>query len=344
MMMSNPRCNTPPSLSLSLFLSPKHACQQHCPCLQCSSSAIRTHVCYVCFAAAGSFAYHCCAGFYVVYSFSSFEAFNLDQALHRQEGAQQWMRQSSGLLNAQHTRHILSHPAAGSPVGTNLDAAAGVTEITAAAGAAGRTADETPQHGGEDRKHAPRDSNPAATQKYWLSRTWATAGGKSLENTVPPCLGGSGSSSCQRAHADGAAAAAVARRLQWLHRDVRTHPHSGTDSARNASIGNSNARSTGGYGSSSGSTRRRLSSRDGDAALSSWQRLLRGAFYVWVSLMNLVGISSLWARCADAFPPEVGSRAVSGCAISSHAVTSCAVSSCAVAACSVLVYSVLQCT
>jgi hypothetical protein len=26
---------------------------------------------------------------------------------------------------------------------------------------------------------------------------------------------------------------------------------------------------------------------------------------VWVNVMNLVCISSLWARCADAFTPEV---------------------------------------
>ncbi|WIA43362.1 hypothetical protein OEZ86_009851 [Tetradesmus obliquus] len=42
------------------------------------------------------------------------------------------------------------------------------------------------------------------------------------------------------------------------------------------------------------------------AAIDS--RLLRGAFYVWVNVMNLVCISSLWARCADAFTPEAGAR------------------------------------
>jgi hypothetical protein len=60
-----------------------------------------------------------------------------------------------------------------------------------------------------------------------------------------------------------------------------------------------------GSNSSSSSRRRSVSSRHGDPALSRPQRLLRGAFYVWVNVMNLVCISSLWARCADAFTPEV---------------------------------------
>jgi hypothetical protein len=61
------------------------------------------------------------------------------------------------------------------------------------------------------------------------------------------------------------------------------------------------------HNSSSSSRRRSVSSRHGDPALSRGQRLLRGAFYVWVNVMNLVCISSLWARCADAFTPEVRS-------------------------------------
>jgi hypothetical protein len=62
---------------------------------------------------------------------------------------------------------------------------------------------------------------------------------------------------------------------------------------------------------SSSSRRRSVSSRHGDPALSQPQRLLRGAFYVWVNVMNLVCISSLWARCADAFTPEVSTPVAS---------------------------------
>eukprot|EP00775_Hariotina_reticulata_P011490 gene11490-11633_t len=51
-----------------------------------------------------------------------------------------------------------------------------------------------------------------------------------------------------------------------------------------------------------------ISQRDGDPSLSQPQRLLRAAFYVWVNCMNLVAISSLWARCADAFCPEAAAR------------------------------------
>jgi hypothetical protein len=51
-----------------------------------------------------------------------------------------------------------------------------------------------------------------------------------------------------------------------------------------------------------------ISPRDGDLSLSQPQRLLRAAFYVWVNCMNLVAISSLWARCADAFCPAAAAR------------------------------------
>jgi hypothetical protein len=46
----------------------------------------------------------------------------------------------------------------------------------------------------------------------------------------------------------------------------------------------------------------------GDLSLSSSQRMLRACFYVWVSAMNLVGISSLWATCADVFSPNAAAR------------------------------------
>lgn len=60
--------------------------------------------------------------------------------------------------------------------------------------------------------------------------------------------------------------------------------------------------------SSSSSSSRDISSRAGDTVLTGSQRTLRASFYVWVNVMNLVGISSLWARCADVFTPDAGAR------------------------------------
>jgi hypothetical protein len=79
------------------------------------------------------------------------------------------------------------------------------------------------------------------------------------------------------------------------------HSYSASEATQNSSTSSSNHSAAG----SSSSRRRSVSSRHGDPALSHAQRLLRGAFYVWVNVMNLVCISSLWARCADAFTPEV---------------------------------------
>lgn len=41
----------------------------------------------------------------------------------------------------------------------------------------------------------------------------------------------------------------------------------------------------------------------------TWQqRAVRAAFYLWVSLLNLVGMATLWARASDVFTPEAGTR------------------------------------
>ncbi|KFM24908.1 hypothetical protein F751_1787 [Auxenochlorella protothecoides] len=41
----------------------------------------------------------------------------------------------------------------------------------------------------------------------------------------------------------------------------------------------------------------------------TWQqRAVRVAFYLWVSLLNLVGMATLWARASDVFTPEAGTR------------------------------------
>ncbi len=48
--------------------------------------------------------------------------------------------------------------------------------------------------------------------------------------------------------------------------------------------------------------------RGGDARLTHWQRALRAAFYVCVNAMNLISISAVWGRCAEAFPPAAAQR------------------------------------
>lgn len=59
---------------------------------------------------------------------------------------------------------------------------------------------------------------------------------------------------------------------------------------------------------SGSSSKGAVNSRTGDATLTKHQRRLRASFYVVINVMNLVGISSLWAKCADAFSPEAGAR------------------------------------
>ena len=38
------------------------------------------------------------------------------------------------------------------------------------------------------------------------------------------------------------------------------------------------------------------------------QRVVRAAFFLWVSVVNLVGLSTMWARMADVFGSEAGTR------------------------------------
>ncbi|KAK9906792.1 hypothetical protein WJX75_008123 [Coccomyxa subellipsoidea] len=48
--------------------------------------------------------------------------------------------------------------------------------------------------------------------------------------------------------------------------------------------------------------------RSGDSSLSTAQRFVRVAFFLWVSVVNLVGLSTMWARMADVFGSEAGTR------------------------------------
>lgn len=86
------------------------------------------------------------------------------------------------------------------------------------------------------------------------------------------------------------------------------------------SIGSSNSNGGGNSGTGGGDNAQGgISLRDGDLALSKQQRTLRAVFYVFVSVQNLVGVSSLWARCADVFSPDAAARlfgfiAAGGCA------------------------------
>lgn len=56
-------------------------------------------------------------------------------------------------------------------------------------------------------------------------------------------------------------------------------------------------------------------SRDGPAAthslLGSPQQAVRAAFYLWVSAANLVAVSTMWARAADAFDTNAAARLAS---------------------------------
>lgn len=38
------------------------------------------------------------------------------------------------------------------------------------------------------------------------------------------------------------------------------------------------------------------------------QRVVRAAFFLWVSVVNLVGLSTMWARMADVFGSDAGTR------------------------------------
>jgi hypothetical protein len=89
------------------------------------------------------------------------------------------------------------------------------------------------------------------------------------------------------------------RRLQQL-RERRAL----TSAEANAAPGGA-AESAAPAGAPAAARKSTVTARDGDPSLNRAQRLLRAALYVWSSIMNLVGISSVWARCADSFSPEV---------------------------------------
>ena len=48
--------------------------------------------------------------------------------------------------------------------------------------------------------------------------------------------------------------------------------------------------------------------RTGDPSLTAPQKAVRIAFYLWLSLLNLLATSTLWARAADAFDSDAASR------------------------------------
>lgn len=48
--------------------------------------------------------------------------------------------------------------------------------------------------------------------------------------------------------------------------------------------------------------------KQGDPSLTPPQRAVRIGFYLWLSLLNLVATSTLWARAADAFDSHAAKR------------------------------------
>ncbi|KAL4425483.1 hypothetical protein ABPG75_009499 [Micractinium tetrahymenae] len=56
------------------------------------------------------------------------------------------------------------------------------------------------------------------------------------------------------------------------------------------------------------SNQRRLAVAPGAAQLTPAQSAVRVCFFLWVSLLNLVAVSTLWARSADVFSPEAAGR------------------------------------
>ena len=42
--------------------------------------------------------------------------------------------------------------------------------------------------------------------------------------------------------------------------------------------------------------------------MTAAQRAVRCAFFLWVSLINLVGVATVWARASDVFVPEASAR------------------------------------
>lgn len=51
-----------------------------------------------------------------------------------------------------------------------------------------------------------------------------------------------------------------------------------------------------------------IQGKRGDPSLTPSQKALRIGFYLWLSLLNLVATSTLWARAADAFDSNAASR------------------------------------
>ena len=48
--------------------------------------------------------------------------------------------------------------------------------------------------------------------------------------------------------------------------------------------------------------------KTGDPNLTRGQKAVRAAFYLWLSLLNLLATSTLWARAADVFDSSAASR------------------------------------
>ena len=48
--------------------------------------------------------------------------------------------------------------------------------------------------------------------------------------------------------------------------------------------------------------------KTGDASLTTAQKAVRVAFYLWLGLLNLLATSTLWTRAADAFDSNAASR------------------------------------
>ncbi len=59
---------------------------------------------------------------------------------------------------------------------------------------------------------------------------------------------------------------------------------------------------------SAASSGRRVAGAPGAWQLAPAQAAVRVCFFLWVSLLNLVAVSSLWARSADVFSPEAAGR------------------------------------
>ena len=59
---------------------------------------------------------------------------------------------------------------------------------------------------------------------------------------------------------------------------------------------------------SAAATKSASQTKTGDPNLTRAQKAVRVAFYLWLSLLNLLATSTLWARAADAFDSNAASR------------------------------------